>query len=169
MHFKYADLTSIHKKGDCTEVSNYRPGSRLRILSKIFERVLQKLISRYMEIYWSPFLCGYRKEFNPQHALISILVKWRMSLDKKDYGGAILMDLPKAFDTLNHDQLIAKLNTYDLDKNALLLNNSYLADMWQRIKINPSFSSLTELLSGVPQGSVLGPLYFMFNINGSFY
>ena len=66
---KYADITPIHKKGDCTEVSNYRPVSMLPILSKIFERVLQKQINRYMEIYLSPFLCGYRKGFNPQHII----------------------------------------------------------------------------------------------------
>ena len=107
--------------------------------------------------------------FNPQHALISLLEKWHMSLDKKGYGGAILMDLSKAFDTLNHDLLITKLNAYCFDKNALLLINSYLADRWQRIKINSSFSSWTELLLAVPQVSVLGPLLFNIYINDYFY
>ena len=82
-----------------------------------------------------------------------------MSLAEKGYGGAILMDFSKAFDTLNHDLLKAQLHAYGFDKNALLLINSYLTDRWQQIKINSSFSSWTELLSGVPQGSVLGPLY----------
>ena len=65
----------------------------------------------------------------------------------------MLMDLSKAFDTLNHDLLIAKLH-------ALSLIYSYLSNRWQRTKINTSFSTLDELLTGVPQGSVLGPQYF---------
>ena len=117
----------------------------------------------------SSFLCGYRKGFNPQHALISPLEKWRMSLYKEGYGGAILLDLSKAFDTLNHDLLVTKLNAYGFDMNALLLINSYLADWWQRIKINSSFSSWTELLSGVLQGYVLGPLLFNIYVNDLFY
>ena len=105
-----------------------------------------KQIGAYVDKFLSPFLCGYRKGYNAQHALLSLLEKWRVSLDKKGYGGAVLMDLSKAFDTLNHDLFIAKLHAYGFDINALKLVRSYLTNRWQRTKVNTSFSSWTELL-----------------------
>ena len=69
-----------------------------------------------METFLSPYLCGYRKGYSEQHASISLLEKLCLSLDNKGYGGAILMDLCKAFDTLNHNLLIAKLHAYGFSK-----------------------------------------------------
>ena len=71
------------KKDDKTDKKNYRPISLLSGMSKVFEKVMQKQIAHYVENFLSPFLCGYRKGFNVQHALISLLEKWRVSLDKK--------------------------------------------------------------------------------------
>ena len=87
-----------------------------------------------------------------------MLEKWRTSLDK-GFSGAILMDFSQAFDTLNHELLIAKLHAYGFTKKALDLIY-YLIQRWQRTKINTSFSTWTELLSGVLQGSAKGPLLF---------
>ena len=70
------------------------------------------------------------------------------------------MDLSKAFDTIDHELLLAKLHTYGFDRNSLLLVKSYLSNRWQRTKVNNSFSSWTELIQGVLQGSVLGATSF---------
>ena len=110
-------------------------------------------------------MCGYRKCFSTQQALVSLIEKWKAILDKNGYTGAVLIDLSKAFDTINRDLLIAKLNAYGFTKNSLRLIKSYLSNRWQRTKINTSFSSWTELLAGVPQGSVLGPLLSNIYIN----
>ena len=123
-------------------------------MSKIFERLLQRQIGSYFEAYLAPHLCGYRKGYNAQHALITLINKFKCSMDKQGYSAAILMDLSKAFDTLNHDLLLAKLNAYGFDRQSLHLIKSYLTNRWQRTKIDTTFSSWSELLSGVPQGSV---------------
>ena len=98
-------------------------------------------------------MCGYRKGFSTQHTLLSLIEKWKKTLDDKGYGGAILMDLSKAFNTI-----IAKLHVYGFPKESLKLIKSYLTNRWQRAKLNTGFGKWTEILLGVPEGYVLEPL-----------
>ena len=162
---KMADVTPIHKEGDATAAKNYRPVSVLPAASKVYERILQKQMSSHIDKYLSPYLCGYRKGYSAQYALVSLLERWKLCLDRGGYGGAVLMDLSKAFDTINHELLIAKLHAYGFGKTSLKLIFSYLTNRFQRTKIENVFSSWSELLQGVPQGSILGPLLFNIYIN----
>ena len=159
----------MYKKEEVTDVKKYRPVSVLSSTSKVFERLLQVQISKFIDKHLSPYLCGYRKGYSAQHALISLLEKWKVTLDENGYAEAVLMDLSKAFDCMNHDLLIAKMYAYGFSKGAVTMIRNYLTNRWQRTKINTSFSSWAELLTGVPQGSVLGPLLFNIYLNDLFW
>ena len=114
-----ADITPVFKKNNLLEKENYRPVSVLPVVSKIFERIMQKQVTLFTEKLLSPYLCGYKKGFSTQQVLISLIEGWKKKLDQKGYGGAILMDLSKAFHTLNHDLLLVKLHAYDFDRGSL--------------------------------------------------
>ena len=105
-NLKNADVTPVFKKNNPLNKENYRPVSVLPIFSKVFEKLMQNQINLHIKSFLSPYLYGYRKRFNSQHALISLIERWRKSLHNKGYGGAVLMDLSKASVTLNHDLLI---------------------------------------------------------------
>ena len=88
---KLADISPLHKKLETIKKENYRPVSLLPLVSKLFERIMQKQMIAYMEKFLSPYLCGYRKGFNAQYALLAMIEKWKKALDKKGYAGAILI------------------------------------------------------------------------------
>ena len=91
-------------------------------------------------------MCGYRKGFSSQQALLSLTENWKKVLDKKGFREAVLMDLSKASDTIKHDFLIAKLYAYGFNKESPKLLHNYLSNRWHRTKINRHFSSWQELI-----------------------
>ena len=136
-NLKLGDAVPVFKKCDPTCAKNYRPISALPTVSKIFERLMHDQITTYMDAPLSKYLCGYRKGFNTQTALLSLIEKWKSILDKKKgFSGAVLMDLSKADDTINHELLIAKLDTYGFSKTSLELILDYLSNRLQHVKIN---------------------------------
>ena len=119
-----------------------------------------KQTGEYMDPFFSKFQCGFRKGFSTQQCLIAFIEKWKSAVDKGKSFGALLTDLSKVFDCLPHELFIAKLHAYGFSLSALRLMYSYLSNRKQRTKINESYSSWEEILYGVPQGSILGPLLF---------
>ena len=165
---KYADITPVFKKGDTTDKTNYRPISTLSNFSKVFEKMIYAQINSFMEPKLSKFLAGFRAKRNTQHALLKMIETWRAILNKGNKVGAIIMDLSKAFDTLNHNLLLCKLKAYGFNKNALTFIQSYFRNRHQRTKVGDKFSKWQRISTGVPQGSIPGHLFFNIFINDIF-
>ena len=128
---KLADVTPVYKNKSKNSKDNYRPVSILSNISKIYERCLYDQIQVFFESILSKYHCEFRRGYNSQHCLMTLIEKWKKSVDNGGAFGALFTDLSKAFNCLSHELLIAKLDAYGFDKNVLKLVNSYLSNRKQ--------------------------------------
>ena len=143
---KYADVTPIYKIDDKTEKTNYRPRSILLNLSKVYERLMYNQICSHFDSVFSKFQCGFWKGFNAQHCLLTMVEKWGKTLDEGGETGTVITDISKAFDCIDHNLLIAKLNAYGFEKRSLEFIHSSLTKRKQRTKVDCAFSPWEMLL-----------------------
>ena len=160
-------ITPIFKKGDSRYLDNYRPVSTLPIFGKIFEKLIHnRLYSFFMSmntIFNNQF--GFRKKHSTSHAVNYSVNKILSEIEKKNHVIGIFIDLSKAFDTLPHGQLLAKLYHYGIRGKSYSILENYLTGRTQQTKFQGTNSDVAHIEYGVPQGSVLGPLLFLIYIN----
>ena len=157
---KNADIAPIFKKGFRHSKDNYQPVSVLPLISKLIEKLLWKQIAFYKRKISSEYPYGFRKRYITKHHLLAMLEKWKKTVDNGNVFGALLTDLSKTFDCFPHNEIIAKLNYHGFNFSALKLTHNYLAKRKQRIKINHLYSSWEDILFGIPQRLILGPILF---------
>ena len=137
--------------------------------SKVYERYLLNSLSDHIEKILSNVKAAYRKTYSSSHVLIRLIENWKKHPDNKKIVDTVLMDLSKAFDCIPHFLLIAKPDADGFNKKALTFRYSYLKRRKQSVNINDTESFFQILLSGVHQGSILGPIFFILFINDLFF
>ena len=160
---KIAKVIPLYKKGDESILDNYRPISLLPAFSKIFEKIVHEQLTDYFTRHKLFFDGQYG--FRIELATIELVDRILWNIDNKLLPVVVFMDLSKAFDTLDHSILIHKWQYYRITGIALNWFKSYLLNRLQYVDINGSISSMQHISTGVPQGSILGPLLFLIYMN----
>ena len=164
---KIAKVVPIFKSGDCALTNHFRPISLLPVISKVIEKIIYTQLSLYFESnkLFSDSQYGFRPNHFTEQATLELTDRIISAMDNNDVPIGIFLDLSKAFDTIDHAILLSKLEHYGVDGIPLQLVNNYLTNRKQYVKLNEVNSNLLPINTGVPQGSILGPLLFIIYIN----
>ena len=138
---KIAEISQFFKKLGNTTEDNYRSIiSALSNFTKLFESILFTQLNRYMQNKFSKYLTAFRKNHSTQNSLLRMIKSWKVRLNNGSKVGVIILDLCKAFDSLNHELLLEKPTAYGSDSNSVTFMKTHLTNRLQRCKINNSFS-----------------------------
>ena len=164
---KIAKIIPIYKKGSKHDLGNYRPISILPFFSKILEKCIHNRLYNFFmsNNLFSPRQFGFLKGRSTEQAVVTLLEFFYSVLNDKEYSINIFVDLSKAFDTVKHGVLVNKLQLYGIRGVQLNLISSYLKNRFQYVTLNAQSSNRRNISSGVPQGSILGPILFLIYIN----
>lgn len=166
-HFKISVITPIYKSGPVNKIQNYRPISLINELAKIFEKALKERLINFFKVNKtiSSNQYGFTEGISTADAIQHLTSEISKNLDDSNKTIVVFMDLAKAFDTVPHEQLLSVLQHYGVRGIVLRVFENYLSNRYQHTKINNSISSPGIIKTGVPQGTILGPILFTSYIN----
>ena len=147
---KRSEVIPLYKKLEKLRKENYWAVSLLPRVSKVFERIIYKQINSYRENKLSKCLKGFRKSLGTQICLPPCLKNAKKAVDKTECVSVLFLDLSKAFETINHGLLLAKVKTYGFSPKSLKLMHSYLNNRKQHVQINNKFNSESTAIAGFP-------------------
>ena len=165
--WKIATLVPIFKGGNKEDLSNYRPVSLLPVTGKIFEKILHYQIVNFLDNndFLSDRQNGFRKERSTLGSIVNFTSEIFEAINERKFAVATFIELKKAFDTVNHKILLEKLFLAGIRGKTLDLLADYLNNRFQKTISNGNMSAFNKITCGVPQGSILGPLFFLIYIN----